>query len=369
MLGWEDPDRIHGGLGVASAALADALGEVTDLSYWFPSSLPASGQGSYQEKRFPVALPAYAHGEDAYGPELRRAWELYTQAVIKEGLRTHPELIHAHDWMTFPAAGILAKALDIPLVYHVHSIAPDREETPGGLAWETEQQWLPKADMVLTVSDYTAAQLISRFDIEPDRVHVLRHGKPEIVPYRTQKPFSEKLVVFIGRMTWQKGPHHFLNMALRLHAERPDLRFVMAGEGDQWASVLQTIARHRAGLRIQAPGRMTRDQIFDLLSMADLLVMTSESEPLGLVAVEAAHFDVPMILPPHCGAAELFPDAPVLAPHDTDHLCETLVSLIDNPKKRKAQVKQNQARIEQMTWESSASELLTSYAHLFMTGS
>ena len=62
---------------------------------------------------------------------------------------------------------------------------------------------------------------------------------------------------------------------------------------------------------------------------------------MGLVALEALHFDVPVILPPHCGAREYLPYAPVVSPDDTSLLAATLNKLLDKKKRGKKQIKKN----------------------------
>ena len=364
MLGWEDPNKIHGGLGVASSALADALSQLTDVSFWFPSAAPEQSQspGRYAEKRIPLEMAPYQGG--AYGPELERALALYNQLVTREGISWDPDIVHAHDWMTFPSAGEIARSLDVPLVYHVHSLASDREESPEGLAYETEQEWLKQADMILTVSEYTAQELTDQFGVDPDRVQVLKHGRPQVNAYRTAKPFEEFLIMFIGRMTWQKGPFHFVNLAKTLLNRRKDVRFVMAGDGDLWPDVLKDIAFHQLGTSVFAPGHCRREEVFDLLSMADMLVMTSESEPMGLVALEAAHFDVPVLVPEDSGAREFLPNAPVIQPQDTEGLAAVVENLLDHPRKRKSLIKKNNQALEQTTWEDTARQLLSRYQSL-----
>ncbi len=361
MLGWEDPNKIHGGLGVASSALAQALSSLTDVSFWFPSSIPdeAQSRGRYIENRVPIDMAPYAGG--AYGAELARALQLYHRLVVQQGLSWDPDIVHAHDWMTFPAAGEIAESLDVPLVYHVHSLSTDRQQKPEGLAYDTESDWLKKADLILAVSEYTAQELIDHFDVDPDRVQVLQHGQPEVTPYRTKKPFAEKLVLFLGRMTWQKGPLHFLNMAKELLRQRSDVRFVMAGDGDQWPDLVKDVARNGLGTSVFLPGHCSRKEVFDLLSMADLLVMTSESEPMGLVAVEAAHFKVPVVLPRRCGAREILPHAPVAEPSDTPTLAKLVSDLLDHPKKRSTITKQNLKALQHVSWEDTARRLLRQY--------
>lgn len=366
MLGWEDPNKIHGGLGVASAALAEALSKQTDVSFWFPSGQPARTDSAarYRQRVIPVELPAYASGEELYGEGLAQSLQLYNRLVIQEGVAWDPEIVHAHDWMTFEAAASVSDMLHIPLVFHVHSLATDREENPESLAFQMESKWLKVADLLIAVSEYTKAELIEKYGIAPEKISVLEHGLPAVEAYRSPKPFPEKLVLFLGRMTWQKGPFHFLEMAKEVLRERSDVRFVMAGEGDQWADVIQEIAKNRLGLQIQAPGHLSRTEIFDLLSIADVLVMTSESEPMGLVALEALHFDVPVILPPHCGAREYLPYAPVVAPHDTSLLVSALKKLLDKEKRGKKQIKKNKAHISDQSWDLVATRLIELYTPL-----
>lgn len=366
MLGWEDPNKIHGGLGVASAALAEALSKQTDVFFWFPSGQPARADSAarYRHRAIPVELPAYASGEDLYGEGLAQSLELYNRLVIQEGIAWDPEIVHAHDWMTFEAAASVSAMLHVPLVFHVHSLATDREENPESLAFQMESKWLNVADLLIAVSEYTKAELIEKYGINPEKISVLEHGLPGVHAYRNPKPFSEKLVLFLGRMTWQKGPFHFLEMAKKILQERDDVRFVMAGEGDQWADVIREIAKNKLGVHIHAPGHLSRTDVFDLLSMADVLVMTSESEPMGLVALEALHFDVPVILPPHCGAREYLPYAPVVSPDDVSFLTTTLNKLLSKKKSGKKQVKKNKAHISEQSWDLVATRLMELYTPL-----
>lgn len=366
MLGWEDPNKIHGGLGVASAALAEALSKQTDVSFWFPSGQPARSDdpARYRQRVIPVDMPAYASGEELYGESLSQSLELYNRLVVAEGAAWDPEIVHAHDWMTFEAAASVSRILNVPLVFHVHSLATDREEDPRSLAFQAESTWLKVADLLIAVSEYTKLELIEKYGIAADKIKVLEHGLPKIASFRKPKPFTDKLVLFLGRMTWQKGPQHFLEMAKEVLGQRNDVRFVMAGEGDQWAEVIREIARNRLGLSIQAPGHLSRSEIFDLLSMADALVMTSESEPMGLVALEATHFGLPVILPPNCGAREYLPQAPVVSPEDSSLLSSTLLQLLDEQDLAQEQVRQNKANIRNQSWDHVASRLMEFYLPL-----
>lgn len=366
MLGWEDPNKIHGGLGVASSALAEALSNLTEVSFWFPSGQPAKAESlaRYQANAVPVTLPAYAGGEDLYGQEISQSLQLYNRLVVAEGAAWDPEIVHAHDWMTFEAAAKVARALGIPLIFHVHSLATDREESPDSLAYQTEMKWLPAADLLIAVSEYTKSQLIQHYHIPAEKIRVLEHGMPSAVSFATPKPYDEQLVIFLGRMTWQKGPMHFVEMAREVLRQRKDIRFIMAGEGDLWPEVIQTIASNRLGLYIQTPGHLTREDTFRLLSMADALVMTSESEPMGLVAFEATHFNLPVILPPNCGAREFLPDAPVVPPQDSTALATTLLSLLDQKEAASQQVQRNKSNLQDHSWDMVAHRLLDLYRTL-----
>lgn len=362
MLGWEDPNRIHGGLGVASAALADSLQGHTDVSFWFPSSRPSgAARPQRYQKAIPVHLPAYAAGKDLYGEAIQKAMTLYNRTVVEEGLNWDPDIVHAHDWMTFPAAGQIASSLGVPLVLHVHSLATDRSENPSGLPYETEQEWLKAAALIIAVSKYTARQLQEQYQISASRIAVLDHGAPPVEPFRTPSFTRQKLVLFVGRMTWQKGPEHFLSMAEHLLAERSDLRFVMAGDGDLWPELIKRVAKAGNGTTIHLPGHLDREAVFRLFSMADALVMTSESEPLGLVALEAAHFGVPVILPPNCGATDMLPDAPVVHPWQTKEVASTLTTLLDQPEETRSMVEKNREAIRDHSWEKVGRRLLSIY--------
>ena len=365
MLGWEDPNRIHGGLGVASSALAEALQKYTDVSFFFPSSRPLS---TIQPQRYqhpvPVRLNAYENKHALYGKSIRKAMAVYDRTVLTEGLGWDPDLVHAHDWMTFQSAGQISALLGIPLVLHVHSLASDRSEHPVGLPYEMEKMWLPKASLVIAVSQYTAQKIQQEYHVPASRIAVLNHGVPPEVSFRSDAFTRKNLILFLGRMTWQKGPWHFIRMAESLLADRNDLKFVMAGDGDIWPEAIRYVARSHIGTDVHLPGHLERKDVFKLLSMANAMVVTSESEPLGLVALEAAHFGVPVILPPNCGAKEHLPQTPVVDPADLDHLTDTVKMLLDDQTKAAAVVKMNQQAVQGQNWDMVVRTLLRIYQEM-----
>src|SRR5262249_17213995 len=211
------------------------------------------------------------------------------------------DVVHAHDWLTSPAGLAARQASGKPLVAHVHATELDRsgESTTGSPASGIERRTLPLADRVVAVSGYTAEILRERYGVCADRVRVLHNGndapgakaidappaKAMAAPAHAQgrRAGRPPLVVFVGRVTRQKAPEHFVRAAALVTAERPDARFVLAGAGDRLEVVRAEAAALGLASRIRFTGFLPRRELDRLYARADVVVMPSRSEPFGLV--------------------------------------------------------------------------------------
>jgi len=278
MLGWEFPPVNSGGLGVASKALAENLakngieltftipsfiGEQTknikipfDLAYndkpiTFTQTVKttiASPYGTEEQYRSYVkTLPDTKETKEIYGKNLFEEIERYGEEVEKLHLDKEYDLIHAHDWITCPAALRLKKRLGIPLVIHVHATEYDRtggNYNPG--IYDIEKKAWEAADRLIAVSYYTKDIIVHHYGIDPKKVEVVHNGKDDKVPSFNKVHTcrsDKKTVLFLGRLTHQKGPDWFLKVAEKVLQKRKDVQFLIAGGGDMMPKIVEEIAQ------------------------------------------------------------------------------------------------------------------------------
>jgi glycogen(starch) synthase len=425
MLGWEYPPMVNGGLGIACYGLSQALASKTDLSFIVPKSaaspknihliglnekqhakhevenesisynkliktyqvdvaldpyqqLPKKQQqtkGIFSKKKkspAPKAKPLESATtsdgsfsfdiKELYGNDLLKNTTLYTELVVAETKDMDFDVIHCHDWMTIPAGIELKKRTGKPLVVQIHSLEYDRSgPESNGLIFQIEKWGMEEADYVVPVSNYTGRIAFSRYGVNPKKLFTIRNGMENILPYKKEKPFKESLVVFVGRMTQQKAPLQFIEIAQRVLKKRPNTRFVMAGTGNLLPETVESGAHYKTGDKIHFTGQLNREQLFDLMAMADVYCMPSMSEPFGITALEAVQFKVPCVISAQSGMYELLKGA-LFADHwNTGAFAEHIISLLSNQKLRTKCVTQASKDIEESTWEHAADRALALY--------
>ncbi|MEL6133765.1 MAG: glycosyltransferase family 4 protein, partial [Bacteroidota bacterium] len=297
-----------------------------------------------------------------YGKDLLEKVAEYGEWVSEIARDKDFDLIHAHDWMTF-LAGLELKALyDKPLVLHIHSLTYDRQgpETRGWV-YELERHAMTQADAIIPVSNYTADIITRYYGIDPAKLFPVHNGIAPKVAYRTPKPFSEKLVVFLGRITGQKGPDYFYQAAKKLLQRDPQVRFIVAGKGDLIDPMIRQTAKDHLGDRIHFTGFLEPDRATDMLSMADLYIMPSVSEPFGLSALEAAQMNVPCIISETSGVAEVLPHAIQISYEKTDTMARMMYALLHDDEWRHRIIQGQVADLKHVAWKKSAKEVMRIY--------
>ena len=310
----------------------------------------------------PSSSPFTFDIKDLYGNDLLKNTTVYTELVIAETKDMDFDVIHCHDWMTIPAGIELKKRTGKPLVVQIHSLEYDRSgPDSNGLIFQIEKWGMEEADYVVPVSNYTGRIAFSRYGVNPRKLFTIRNGMESILPYKKEKPFKEPLVVFVGRMTQQKAPLQFIEIAQRVLKKKPNTRFVMAGTGNLLPETVESGAHQKLGDRIHFTGQLNRQQLFDLMAMADVYCMPSMSEPFGLTALEAVQFKVPCVISAQSGMYELLKGA-LFADHwNTGAFAEHIVSLLSNQKLRSKCVTQATKDIEESTWEHAADRAMALY--------
>ncbi|MDX2286757.1 MAG: glycosyltransferase [Bacteroidia bacterium] len=302
---------------------------------------------------------------ELYGPDLPERLLEYTQLAMQAAEALQFDVIHAHDWMTWPAALEIAAASGKPCVLHVHSLDYDRSGAEhAGFVRLLEQKALQLADRVVAVSRYTAGILSSVYGIGADRIRVVHNGIAPLEPFRLQAEFPEPLVSFVGRLTGQKGPEWFIQAARRVLERLPQVRFALAGNGDQADPLIRLAARAGIGRRVHFTGFLDPPAVRELLAMSSLFVMPSVSEPFGLSALEAAQMGVPCLISEQAGVAEALPHALRVLPQDPDAVAEQIIALLQDGALREAVVQGQLTDLQEYSWDRAARRMAGLYAEV-----
>ncbi len=274
------------------------------------------------------------------------------------------DVIYAHDWPTFLAGVEIRLEKRVPLVLHVHSTSYDRHGPPvQGWVFELERAAFRAADRIVVVSNYGATVLREQYGIDPERVRVVHHGLSagSLGPQWEARPVGETpTVLFVGRLTSQKNPLGFVEIARLVAAQVPGVQFKVAGDGPQRSAV--QAAADAAGFAEEAfelLGFLDDEAVTAALTAAAVVCLPARSEPFGLAALEAAAAGVPLVLSSTTGAAEVLPGARTADFDDVPALAAHIVELLrDEPARRRA-VRENAAAARRLTWERAAEEVLT----------
>lgn len=299
--------------------------------------------------------------KELYGDNMLQDILSYSKAVAGLVQANEYDIIHAHDWMTF-LAGLEVKAQhDIPLVLHVHSLEYDRSglRTKNWI-FQVEQFALEQADLIIPVSQYTANIITDIYGIDSDKVLPIHNAISDVDSFISSRKFPEKLVVFLGRITRQKGPAFFVDLAEKVLKENENVRFVMAGKGDLTEAMMDLVAAKRLGNKFHFTGFLNQSLVKDLLSMTDVLVMPSVSEPFGLVAIEAAQFGIPCVISKQSGVSEILEGAIKVNYWETEKMVREVLNLLENEVYYQ-QVVSRQHEDLTVNWDDTAQKILKAY--------
>jgi glycogen(starch) synthase len=386
MLGWEFPPFISGGLGTACYGLTKALDELgVRVTFVLPKtvdseyaghvklltpSLPRCGAGGVASEaelrnvKFRAILSplqAYAtpqtydrkveeilrmrqdllgrlngagglRGGANYGGDLYREVHRYAGMALELSAAEEFDVIHAHDWMTYPAGAAIAVARGKPLIVHVHSTEFDRSgEHVNQMVYDIERMGMERANKVIAVSQYTRSIVISRYGIPGDKVEVVYNGVERsgvAATADTTITRDEKIVLFLGRITMQKGPEYFLYAAQKVLEVMDNVKFVMAGAGDLMYRSVELAARLGIGHKVLFTGFLRGDDVRRIYQLADLYVMPSVSEPFGIAPLEALDNDVPVIISKQSGVSEVLRHALKVDFWDVNEMANKIVAVL-----------------------------------------
>lgn len=300
-----------------------------------------------------------------YGDDIFREVERFTGNVISRISSEDFDVIHAHDWMTFPAGVALSQLTGKPLVVHVHSLERDRS----GLYVneqidQIERFGVEAADRVIVVSHYTKRILAQHLGVVADKVTVIHNGiypRQAVQDYRLKKTWPRHVVLFLGRVTFQKGPGYFVDIASRVIPHVPDALFVMAGSGDMLGGIIERVEELHLQNHFLFPGFIQGEELEEMFSIADLYVMPSVSEPFGLAALEAISFDTPVIISKQSGVAEVIDHALKADFWDVDKMADMIINTLMHEELRHELVCKARDEVKKLHWDAAAQKTIAVY--------
>jgi glycosyltransferase involved in cell wall biosynthesis len=303
-----------------------------------------------------------------YGSDLFGEVERYARCAAEIARRERFDLVHAHDWMTFPAGIAAARESGRPLACHVHACEYDRSgDHPNTRIRDLEQLGLDHADRVVCVSHYTAQQLTRRYRVDESKLRVVHNAVNKGDQARTtgsQKHIPEPVVLFLGRVTYQKGPDYFLEAAARVVAVEPHVKFVMVGSGDMLPKMVERAARMGLARNVHFTGFLKGADVERVYSLADIYVMPSVSEPFGISPLEALALDVPVIVSRQSGVSEVLHNALKVDFWDVQDIANKILALLRYPALREHLLEAGGDEVRAMSWEERAGALERVYREL-----
>ncbi|MBW2969797.1 glycosyltransferase family 4 protein [Candidatus Woesearchaeota archaeon] len=356
MFGWEFPPYKSGGLGTACYGLTKALSkqnvEVTFVMPVTPEGAKAKfvkliGASNIAKnvkiKTIDSPLKAYmtsasyeeqyytwgSNKKQVYGKDLYQEVQRYAQ-IAKHIAKTEPhDIIHCHDWMTYQAGINAKKASKKPLIMHLHATEFDRTaDNPDHRISHIEWQGLDQADIIITNSHFSKKNIIKHYKIHPDKIQVVHWGIDEAPTMNYKPEKKDKTVLFLGRVTIQKGPDYFIEVAKKVLEHEPNTKFVIVGDGDMLPRMINRTAELGITDKVIFTGALSGEDVHKAFQTADLYVMPSVSEPFGLVALESLKNRTPVLISKQSGVSEVLKNALKTDFWDLNKMTDMIVNVL-----------------------------------------
>ncbi len=395
MLGWEFPPYSWGGLGTACSGLVKSL---TQNNIKVDLVLPYSHKTNIDNCNIVCAqtdLVKYDKYKKSYlkrkiynnlYTNLPKKISYYTKSCSTIAKLNNFDLIHAHDWLTFKAAIKLKKISGKPLIVHVHSTEFDRkgEKNIKKNIFNIEKKGMQFADKVITVSAFEKKRIIKHYGIDPEKIEVVHNAiitsKEEQTNYKINLddfPFLKKIqkisekqtkiILFLGRLTFQKGPEYFIQAAqkiLNLQKENVHLgsvHFVVAGDGDMKYKLKKLSTKLGLGKNITFTGFLKKDEVDWILKIADIYVMPSVYEPFGIAPLEAMLNRTSVIISKNAGVGEIIKNCIKVDYFDTQKISLEIINLLEDNDLHKKLVTNGLAEVKQINWSTAAIKCINVY--------
>ncbi|HEX2920818.1 MAG TPA: glycosyltransferase family 4 protein [Bacteroidales bacterium] len=412
MFGWEFPPHISGGLGTASYGLTKGMATLDDVDVIFvvpkiwgdedettvrligANQIPVAYKKiyykgfrrSFEKIEVSSKIIPYTDPENfwkvtrkeksgrnmfievndkgtidfsgKYDQNLMKEIEKYAVVASLIAEENDFEIIHAHDWLAYPAGIAAMEVSGKPLVIHVH--ATDFDRSGGNVnpdVYRIEKRGMDAAAKIITVSNLTRDIVIHKYNIDPAKVETVynavdRVGLSESMMVR--KGFDEKVVTFLGRITMQKGPEYFIEAANKVLKKMKNVRFVMAGSGDMMERMMRRAAALKITDRFHFTGFLRGADVFSMLYMSDVYIMPSVSEPFGISPLEAMQSNVPVIISKQSGVAEILTHAVKTDFWDIDAMADAIYGILNYPALANMFIINGKEEVIRLKWDNSA---------------
>ena len=301
-----------------------------------------------------------------YGANLMEEVARYAMVAAEVAKQREGEfdVIHAHDWLTY-YAGIAAKRVSgKPLVVHIHATEFDRSgEHINQSVYNIERAGMQGADKVIAVSNLTRNIVIEKYGISPEKV-VTVHNAVRFAGTHSaevERGVKDKVVTFLGRITYQKGPDYFVEAAAKVLKRLPNVRFVMAGSGDMMNHIIRRVAKLGIADRFHFTGFLKGDDVHKMFALSDVYVMPSVSEPFGISPLEAMKSNVPVIISKQSGVAEVLDYAVKVDYWDVDAMADAIYALVQYPALAKMFAQKGLKEVTGLKWDNAAAEVKKVY--------
>ena len=418
MFGWEFPPHITGGLGTACFGMTKGLMKhgvevlfvvpkaygdesqeavrlvnASDVPVWMndpvykeywnqitfleigSNLIPYVGPTEFEEMVSqnqkgvePEANPVFAERfqfSGKYGQDLMTEVSRYALIGASIASSNQFDIIHAHDWLTYPAGIAAKKVTGKPLVVHMHATEYDRSgENVNQNVYDIERKGMEEADRVITVSNLTRNIVIERYGINPDKVFTVHNA---VEPSEKQefsgaeKHVREKVVTFLGRITFQKGPEYFIEAAKKVLERDPNVRFVMAGTGDLMEKMIRRVAQLNMSTKFHFTGFLKGENVDKMFALSDVYVMPSVSEPFGISPLEAMRSNVPVVISKQSGVAEVLDHVMKVDFWDIDAMADAIYGLLHYNSLTSMFKKYGTEEVDGLKWEEAALKITEVY--------
>lgn len=414
MFGWEFPPRVSGGLGTACYGITQSLSalghkiffvvpKVQEKNTSFPVTLISASEfpvpklfsDDHEMEHINIApvdilLKPYIteeqyttmyrlHVVDQEEHVISKTSTVYGSSLFSEVVRYSKvanviagnydfDVIHAHDWLTVLAGVTARKISGKPLIFHIHSLEYDRSgEHINRQIYEIERFGLMTADHIIAASHYTKNRIVTKYEVPPDKISVVHNAvsQKEIQSaYRCEKNSEKKIVLFLGRITFQKGPEYFLDAASLVLQKLPGTTFIMAGTGDLMPRMVEKVAELGIGKSVHFTGFLDGSEVERIFAMSDVYVMPSVSEPFGITALESMIYDVPVILSRQSGVSEVIHHALMVDFWDAKEIANKIIAVLKYPALVSEMSEKAKEEIKKIHWNITAQKIVEVYTRM-----
>jgi glycogen(starch) synthase len=411
MFGWEFPPHISGGLGTACYGLTKGLSKYDDVEILFvvpkaygdedqskanfidasnivisekeidykgffrkihflevgsniiPYTSPeeyeklTSGTESSKKQYINTTFSGKINLSGGYGLNLFQEIANYAAIASVIGVNYDFDVIHAHDWLTYPAGIAAGNVSGKPLIIHVHATEFDRSGSNiNPDVYQIEKTGMETADRIIAVSNFTRNIIIEKYNINPDKVITVYNAVEPVgsKDYKYKKNIGDKIVTFLGRITLQKGPEYFIEAAYKVLQHKENVRFVMGGSGELLDRMITRVAALRIGGNFHFTGFLKGDDVYQLYALSDVYVMPSVSEPFGIAPLEALQSRVPVIISRQSGVSEILKHAIKIDFWDIHAMADAIYGILSYDGLVNMFKKHGKEEVDDLKWETTA---------------